>query len=175
MTYGLYDASILVAKDALASLSAILKKAESSAQASTIPTAKIHESMFPFTFQVYLATSLAAKLAARSTGTEPKEYEYDAHTYEAMHARIAEATALLEGVDAAVVNSRAEEMVGMGMGPGKPDVDVKLWGYVNGYAVPNILFHVVTAYDILRKEGVEIGKLDYLKPFVVKHMPAHMQ
>jgi hypothetical protein len=51
------------------------------------------------------------------------------------------------------------------MGPGK-SADVSAAGYVNGWLVPNLFFHITTAYNILRKEGVDLGKMDYLKPYI---------
>lgn len=47
---------------------------------------------------------------------------------------------------------------------------VKRCAYVTGYAIPNLFFHLVTAYNILRKEGIPLGKIDYLTPFIRKHV-----
>lgn len=167
--YTLYDASVGVAKDALVALSAIITKAEASSVAASIPAARIHADMLPFSFQVHVVTQTIHKMIARTTGAEPKDYENSGlETFEGMKTRIAEVQSQLEAVDRAAVNGREKETVSFGMGPGRPDAKVESWQYVHGYATPNIYFHLVTAYDIVRKEGVDIGKMDYLDPFLVK-------
>lgn len=173
-TYTLYDASIGTGKDILNSLSAIVAKAESSSAASSIPKASTHPDMLPFTFQVFVTTATVAKMIARVTGTEPVEMENNLETFDAMKARIAEVQKMLEGVSRDTVNGRENEIVPVGLGKGKPDGKLKSWQYVHGYAVPNIYFHLTTAYNIARKEGVEIGKMDYLVPFMGKFLEGQM-
>lgn len=169
-TYTLYDASISVAKDALNSLSAIVAKAESSPAAASIPKASIHPDMLNFSFQIHISTQTIAKMAARVTGTEPVELENNLETFDAIKARIADVQKKVEGISRDAVNSRENETVPVGLGKGKPDGKLKSWEYVHGYAIPNIYFHVTTAYNIVRKEGVEIGKMDYLVPFMGKFL-----
>ena len=55
------------------------------------------------------------------------------------------------------------------MGPGKT-LELSATGYVNGWLVPNLFFHMTTAYNILRKEGVELGKLDYLRSYIGEYV-----
>jgi hypothetical protein len=167
MSYSLYDASIGVAKDALASLANILEKIEASPVAGTIAQARLHPDMLPFTFQVHCVTAITQKLVARSTGAEPKDLKTP-ETLEDMKARVAEIQAEVDAVSKDVVNGREKEIVPLGMGRGKPDAKVETWQYIHGYYLPNVFFHLVTAYDIARKEGVELGKQDYQKPFLFK-------
>lgn len=169
-TYTLYDASIGTAKDALTSLSAIIAKTESSSVAATIPKASIHSNMLPFSFQIHTITALVSKMVSRVTGTDVVELENNLETFDAMKARISEIQKQLEGVSKETVNSRENETVPVGLGPNKPEGKLKSWQYVQGYAVPNIYFHLMTAYNIARKEGVEIGKMDYLVPFMGKFL-----
>lgn len=171
--YTLYDASIGVAKDALTALSGVIAKAEGSSAAASIPEARTCADMLPFSFQVHFVTQTVSKMVARLTGAEPKEYENNLETYDAMKARITDVQAQVEAVDRDVVNGREKEIVSMGMGKDKPDAQLEGWKYAHGYAVPNIYFHLTTAYNIARKEGVELGKLDYIVPFVGKFLPGN--
>jgi uncharacterized protein len=57
--------------------------------------------------------------------------------------------------------------VTIGLGPGK-EATMLTWQYVHGYIIPNVFFHTVTAYDIARKEGVDLGKMDFIAPFMGK-------
>lgn len=173
-SYTLYDASISVAKDALNSLSAIIAKAESSSAAAAIPKASIHPDMLNFSFQIHIITSTITKMTARLTGTDPVELENNLETYDAMKARIAEVQKKVEGVSREAVNGRENETVPLGLGKDRPEGKLKSWEYVHGYAIPNIYFHVTTAYNIVRKEGVDIGKMDYLVPFLGKFLAGQM-
>lgn len=170
MSYQLYDASISVATDVVQSLKDLLKLGEASPQGASLPTATIHEDMKPLTFQVFSVTDIAQKVVARTSGTEPLALEKDLVTYEDMYKRIALVQDLLAKADKDLINSRAGEIVTLGLGVGKT-AEMSAGAYVNGYALPNMFFHVVTAYNILRKEGVTLGKMDYLSSFIGKHLP----
>ncbi|KAF4975586.1 hypothetical protein FZEAL_7639 [Fusarium zealandicum] len=170
MTYSLYDASIVLAQDALNSLSAILKHAEAHANAASFPDAKLAEDMLPFRFQIHIVTDVAHKIAARTMGTEPLKLELEGlDSYEAFHARIAQVLEVLGKADRETVNKRADEIVTIGLGPGK-SADVKVREFINGYGLPNLFFHLTTAYAILRKEGVQLGKQDYQTSFLGKYV-----
>lgn len=83
-----------------------------------------------------------------------------------MEARLATVQKQLDAVDKDTVNGRGGEIVGVGLGPGNPEAKVQAWQYVHGYGMPNIYFHLMTAYSIVRKEGGQLGKFDYLMPFM---------
>lgn len=170
MSYALYDSSILLAKDALNSLSAILKKAEAHPGAAAFPQAKLHEDMLPLSFQVHCVTDTAQKIVARTTGAEPLALARDSlDTFEAFHARIAQVLDVVDKADKEVVNRREGETVTLGLGPGK-SAQIQSRDYVNGYGLPNLFFHLTTAYAILRKEGVPLGKQDYQSAFLGKYI-----
>ncbi|RSL72443.1 hypothetical protein CEP53_001078 [Fusarium sp. AF-6] len=170
--YALYDSAILLAKDALNSLSAILKKAETHPNASTFPNAKLAEDMLPLSFQVHCVTDVSQKIVARTTGVEPLSLNRDNFdTFEAFHTRIAQVLEIVEKADREVVNKREGEIVTLGLGPGK-SAQLASRDYVNGYALPNLFFHLTTTYAILRKEGVPLGKQDYQTPFLGKYIQA---
>ncbi|KAM5345918.1 hypothetical protein ACJ41O_011779 [Fusarium nematophilum] len=167
MGYSLYDASIVLAVDALNSLSSILKKASSHPNASSFPSAKLADDMLPLSFQVFIVTDVAQKIVARTTGVEPLSLDRNLDSFEAMQARIEQVLEVVGKVDRDAVNAREDEIVPVGLGPGKT-VEMKSWNYINGYALPNMFFHLTTAYAILRKEGVELGKQDYQTAFLGK-------
>ncbi|KAF4331630.1 helix-turn-helix domain protein [Fusarium beomiforme] len=166
MSYTLYDAAILHTKEALNSLSAILKKAESHANASQFPTAKLAPDMLDLNFQVHFTTDTAQKIVARTTGTEPLALAKDECTnFEQYQKRIAQVLEVVEKADKELVNKRAAEIVTIGLGPGK-NADMKVRDYVQGYGIPNVFFHLTTAYAILRNQGVDLGKADYIGAFM---------
>ncbi|KAM0428854.1 hypothetical protein ACHAPT_006654 [Fusarium lateritium] len=170
MSYTLYDSAIVLAKDALNSLSSILKKAEAHPNAATFPQARLAEDMLPLSFQVHSVTDTAQKIASRTTGVEPLSLSRDElTTFEAFHARIAQVLEVVEKADKEVVNQREGEVVTLGLGPGK-SAQLQSRDYVNGYGLPNVFFHLTTAYAILRKEGVPLGKQDYQTAFLGKYV-----
>lgn len=168
MPFTLYDASIGLVKDALTTLQSVVTKAEAT---PSVITARITDDMKPFSFQIHTATDTAQRMVARLTGEEPKSYEDNLADFAAMKARISDVLALLAAADKTTVNAKADEDIqfSAGAGSGK-QATVKGWMYVQGMAVPSIFFHVVTAYDIARKEGVALGKRDYLTPFASKYL-----
>lgn len=170
MSFSLYDASIGSAKDACESLLAVISKAESSSAAATIPTARIHPDMLPFHYQVYIFANTVHKMIARVTGAEATEIEAVGESYDSMRSSVQSLQKELEAASRDTVNGRQAETVAVGQGKGKPDGKMESWGYVMGYANPNIYFHLTTAYNIIRKEGVDIGKQDYLAPFMGKKL-----
>lgn len=170
MSYTLYDASIAVTQNILQSLTDVLKIGEASSQAANLPEARIHPDMLPLTFQVHFLSDLAQKLAARTQGQEPQQLENNLKTFDDMYKRIAMAQELVNKADKETINSRVGETVNVGMGKGKT-VPMSSGEYVNAYAMPNLFFHATTAYNILRKEGVDVGKMNYLTPFLGKLLP----
>ncbi|KAK7409247.1 hypothetical protein QQX98_008557 [Neonectria punicea] len=169
MSYTLYDASVVLARDALNSLSHILTKAAAHPNSEALISARLREDMLPFSFQVFFVTDIAQKLAARGTGADPLDLDRNLDSFDAMQARIKLVLDVLAKVDREALNARAEAECTVGMGPGK-EVKMLVKQYVNGYALPNLFFHTTTAYGILRKEGVPLGKQDYLGSFIGQYM-----
>jgi len=157
----LYEISVPVFIRSLKSLSAILTKAETYATEKSIPLSQFTESrlapdMKPFTFQIQTASNSAKNALVRVAGTEAVPMEDDETTFPQLQERIAATIKILEGVDEKVFE-------------GKEGVEIELFGrkftgqsYLITFAIPNFFFHVTTAYAILRKEGVPIGKNDYM-------------
>lgn len=171
MSFTLHHASVGLVSDALNTLLSVVDKSEHN---PSIASASIIGDMKPFSFQVHTATDIAQKMVARLTGTEPGSYEDNLADFSAMKTRINEVLAILAAANKATVDAKADEDVAFPMGGSGKEAKVKGWMYVTGFAVPNIFFHVVTAYDIARKEGVPLGKLDYLTPFALKYLEGQM-
>lgn len=168
MSYTLHDAAFTLSKDALSALENIVKKAQASPAAASILAARIHADMLPFTFQVHMVTNTLQKMVCRLTGEVPPELENNLSTYDEILARIADVRKALDAAPGkAAIDARGDESVTIGLGPGK-EATVLTWQYVHGYIIPNVFFHTVTAYDIARKEGVDLGKMDFLAPFLGK-------
>ncbi|KAH7117497.1 hypothetical protein EDB81DRAFT_668166 [Dactylonectria macrodidyma] len=169
MSYTLYDSSIILARDALKSLKAILKKAAEHSNADILTSARLYENMFPFSFQVFMVADIAQKVVARTSGMEPLSQERDLETFEAMQARIEQALEIVNKADKELISKRAEETVQVEIG-GDKTAEMQSRNYVNGYALPVAFFHLLMAYAILRKEGVLLGKMDYLKSFLGQYL-----
>lgn len=186
MTYSIFDASIVPVQHSLESLKTILKKAEASADSSSFAEARIHPDMLPLAFQIHMMTNVcfpmptgsprdpnsantsqqtSQQAVARLSGTEAKSFENNLKSFAEFYARIDEVAAIVKSADRSTIESRSDSTISIGFGPGK-SVDLSATGYVNGWLVPNLFFHLTTAYNILRKEGVELGKLDFLGAFV---------
>jgi hypothetical protein len=166
MTISMYAASIPVFTQMLNSLKDILSKTEAHAAEKKIdPTvllqARLFPDMLPLTRQVQIATDFAKGVSARLAGADVPAYEDNEQTFADLQARIAKTLALIEGLKPAQIDgSERREIV---LRPGTPK-EQKFAGqsYLLNYGLPQFFFHVTTAYAILRHNGVEIGKRDFM-------------
>jgi hypothetical protein len=165
----MYTTSVPALKQLLGGLDAILKKAEAHAEAKKIQPAvllqaRLFPDMFPLVKQVQIACDFAKGMAARLAGVDVPAHEDNEQTFAELYARIEKVLSFIESVDpSAFEGSEAREIV---LRPGTPR-ELKLPGqaYLVHYALPQFYFHVTTAYAILRHNGVEIGKMDYIGKF----------
>ncbi|KAJ5959589.1 uncharacterized protein N7479_006739 [Penicillium vulpinum] len=170
MSSPFYNYTIATFTRGLKTLSTILKKAEEYAKENNIPlddllNARLVEDMKPLSFQIVTATNTISKALARAASVElPPQPQLD-ETYEDLYKRIDRTLAELGKVDAAKIASREGERFKAPIGP--VEFDFTLEDYSVRFAIPNFYFHLVTAYEILRVKGVQIGKMDYLSEFVV--------
>jgi hypothetical protein len=150
----------------LKSLDALLRKAEAHCEARKIDPAallnfRLYPDMFPFTRQVQLVTDFAKGCGARLAAIPVPSYADEEKTFAELHERIAKTLAFLSSIDTkklvgaatrnvTVRSSRTEELTLSG--------EV----YFNRFVLPNFYFHLATAYSILRHNGVELGKGDFL-------------
>jgi hypothetical protein len=166
MTLSLYDASVPVFKQMLGGLDAVLGKAQALAVARKFePVAliqsRLYPDMFPLSKQVQIACDFARGVSARLAGADVPAYEDKETTFDELRALIARTLAFVDSLDAAHFDSSASREIVLR--PGTPK-EKRLTGtaYLLSYGLPQFFFHVTTAYALLRHNGVEIGKRDYM-------------
>ncbi|KAK1834046.1 hypothetical protein QBC39DRAFT_344986 [Podospora conica] len=169
----LFDISITEAIRANASLKAVLEAAKAHAPspdvANTYPALRLTEDMLGLDFQIKMVTNtskrLIERLAPQKASGLPDWDADELKTLDDLIARVDRSKALLEDVKPEDVEGVDEKIIECGMGP-KETAMLEAKGYVLGYAVPNLFFHLTTAYAILRKEGVPLGKRTFLNDFM---------
>lgn len=149
----------------LGALANILTKAEAHCTAKNIkPEAilnfRLFPDMLPFTKQVQLACDFAARCAARLAGAVPASFPDTETSFAELQARIAAARAYMASFPASVYDGA--ETRGITFKAGPADMTLSGAAFVANYATPQFHFHCTTAYNILRHNGVEIGKRDYM-------------
>ena len=166
MSISLYAASIPVFKQMLSSLSEILAKAESHASSKNIePNALLQARLFPDMFalirQVQIAADFARGVSARLAGVEVPKFDDNEQSFADLQALLSKTLAFLDGFAPAQIDGNEEREIITR--PGTPK-EKKFSGqaYLLSYGLPQFFFHVTTAYAILRHNGVEIGKRDYM-------------
>jgi len=165
MQISMYQASAPRFVNTLKNLSAILDKAQAHADAKKIEprvltAARLYPDMFPMSRQVQSACDTAKGAVARLAGVEVPVHEDTEQTFEELKARIARTITFIETIQPAQVDGSEDKEVVLKFRSG----EMKFRGmqYLLGHALPNFYFHVTTAYDILRHNGVEVGKRDYI-------------
>jgi hypothetical protein len=168
VTISMYAASVPVFRQILSSLAAILEKAESHADLKKIDhdallQARLFPDMFPLLRQVQLATDFAKGAAARLAGVEVPRYEDNERDFAGLQARLEKTLAFLDSVAREAVDDGAERAIVIGTG----DKQRQFQGltYLLHFALPQFHFHATTAYAILRHNGVDIGKRDFVGSF----------
>jgi hypothetical protein len=165
MPLSMYQTSIPVFVRALGNLSAILEKAAAHAEEKKIDpsvfiNARLAPDMFPLSRQVQSATDSAKGCGARLAGAEVPRYEDTESTFAELQARIDKTVAFLQGLGPDLIAGSGDRSIVLKL-RGK-EVSFSGQNYLFNFALPNFFFHAVTAYDILRHNGVEIGKQDFL-------------
>ena len=165
MAYSLFDASIPVYLHMLKNLAAILDKAEAHAKAGgvdlqTYLDARLVPDMHSLVGQVQLASDAAKGGAARLAGVTPPSFPDTETTWAEVKARIAKTIAFIEGIKREQVEGREDAQIDIPT----PSRTLSFPGrdFVALFSLPNFLFHVTTAYALLRSKGVPLGKLDFL-------------
>lgn len=163
----MFDASILPLKRALNNLSHILKKGEAHADAKNIEHAvllngRLFSDMYPLTRQVQIATDMSKGAAARLANVEIPKYEDNEATFAELQARIAKTIVFIDSLKPAQLDGAENREVTITVR--KIDLHFTGQAYLFDWVLPNVYFHVATAYNILRHNGVELGKSDFLGP-----------
>jgi hypothetical protein len=166
MSYSMSQASIPAFVTSLNALSAVLSKGEAFATAkkvdpSVLLATRLAPDMFPLSRQVQIACDLAKNGMARLAGVEGPKFEDNEKTIEELKARIAKTVEFLGSLDSGKIDASGEREIVFPVGPTKK-ATMKGMDYLAQYVTPNIYFHVVAAYAILRHCGAEVGKMDYL-------------
>ncbi|WP_341704777.1 DUF1993 domain-containing protein [Ferrovibrio sp.] len=165
MSLSMYDASVPVFTRALEILARLLEKGEAHAAAAgqapaDMLEARLAPDMYPLTRQIQAACDAAKFGSARPAGVAPPSDPDTEASFAELQARIRKTLDFIGAIDRAAYDEAATRPVTVKTGQS----EMKFTGrdYLLGFAVPNFFFHVVTAYDILRHKGVQIGKRDYL-------------
>jgi hypothetical protein len=165
MTLSMYQASLPRFINALNNLSAILDKAQAHVDAkkldeATLTSFRLFPDMLPMARQILIATDTAKGLAARLAGVDIPVYDDTEKTLGELKARIAKTVAYLQTFRPEQIDGTENKEIVIKRG----DKETRYTGmqFLLGHAVPNVYFHITTAYNILRHNGVEIGKRDYL-------------
>ena len=166
MTSAIYTASIPVFKQMLGGLSQVLAKADAHASAKKIDPnallqARLFPDMFPLLRQVQVATDFAKSVSARLADVEVPKLEDNEQTFADLQARIATVLSFLDGLEPAKFDGAATREVVTQAGTPK---EKRFSGesYIFNYGLPHFFFHTNAAYAILRHNGVEVGKKDYI-------------
>ena len=165
MKISMYDACVPPAIHMMNNLAAILEKAAAYAEAKKIdPTvlvnARLYPDMFPLLRQVQIVSDAAKAGAARLAGLEPPSYEDNEKTLPELIARAKKTVAFLETLKSAQFEGSEDRTINWKTRTtarsmlGEP--------YLVHQMLPNLYFHVTTAYNILRHNGLELGKPDFL-------------
>ena len=165
MTISMYAASVPVFKQILGSLSEILSKAEMHATAKKIDPnamlqARLFPDMFPLTRQIMIAADFAKGACARLAGAEVPKYDDNEQTFDELKARIAKTISFIDTLEPNRIDGSEDRDIITSAGPNAKSF--KGQAYLLSYALPQFFFHATTAYAILRHNGVEIGKKDFM-------------
>ena len=165
MTITIHQASVPVFVQGLTGLKGVLAKAAAHVEAKKLDPdsllkARLFPDMFPLLRQAQIATDFAKGCAARLAGEEVPTWDDVETSFEELIARVDRAIAYVEGLDPASFADAEGRDITL-VRRGETSV-VKGLAYLQTQAQPNFFFHLTTAYAILRKNGVEVGKKDYL-------------
>ncbi|MBT9508336.1 DUF1993 family protein [Rhodoferax sp.] len=166
MTSPMYTNSVPVFKQMLTALKTILGQADAHLGGKAIDPdallqARLYLDMFPLVKQVQIAADFARGISARLSGADVPAFEGKEQSFADLDVLLAKTLAFLDGLDSASFDgSESKEIV---LRPGTPK-EKKLSGqvYLSNYGLPQFFFHITTAYAILRHNGLEIGKRDYM-------------
>ena len=161
----LYEATVSAFTQQLNALSTILDKAASHAEAKKIDplvltASRLAPDMLPFTRQILIACDFAKNTSGRLAGGEIPKFADDEKTFDELKASIAKTLAYIASLDKAAINAAAGRDIEFTIGPNKMKMEAAAYAF--RFALPNFYFHSATAYDILRHNGVELGKRDFM-------------
>ena len=165
MTISMYAASVPRFVAMLSAMSSILDKAQAFADSRKIgPNVLAGTRLFPDMLtmgrQVQIACDHAKGATARLAGVDNPKFEDSEQTIAELKERIAKTIAFMQSISASQIDGSEERDIALTIGG--HDLKFKGLEYLLGFALPNFYFHLVTAYNLLRHNGVDIGKGDYM-------------
>jgi uncharacterized protein len=167
MSVSMYDVSIPIFTLSLNNLAAILDKAASHAETKKVdpkalPAARLIIDMLPLSAQIQIACDTAKGAAARLAGIEAPKHEDTEATLDELKARIAKTLDFIKSVKPEQLKESETREIILKF----PQNTLKFNGinYLTNFVLPNFFFHMTMAYALLRKNGVELGKRDFLGP-----------
>jgi hypothetical protein len=165
MKISMHAMSVDVFTHTLGNLSAFLDKGVAHAkqrkfEPAVLLTSRLAPDMLPLTRQVQLACDLAKNSVARLTGEEPPRFPDTETSFEELHARIARTVDYLKSIPASALEGA--ETRDIKVPAGERTFEFKGLEFLEHWAIPNVFFHVTMSYAILRHNGVELGKRDFL-------------
>ncbi len=165
MSISMYQASVPVLARTLNNLVNILEKGAAHAEAkkiepSVLLNSRLFPDMFALTRQVQIATDMAKGCVARLAGDEPVKFDDNEASFADLIARVRKAIGIVEGYKAPQFEgSETRDIV---LKSPRGEMNFKGLPYLQGFVLPNVYFHVTTTYNILRHNGVELGKMDFI-------------
>jgi hypothetical protein len=161
----MYQASVPAFQRTLKALDAVIDKAAAYAEErkidpAVLASARLAPDMYPLSRQVQMATDHAKGCSARLAGVPVPSFEDTEKTFPELKARIAKTLDFIASVSAAQIDGSEARAVSLKAGP--RELSFAGQDYLVFFALPNFYFHTTTAYDILRHNGVPVGKLDFL-------------
>jgi len=165
MKISVHALSVDVFATTLGNLSALLEKGAASAAArkfdpAVLVSSRLAPDMFPLSRQVQIACDLAKNSVARLAGQEPPRFEDNEKTIDELRSRIARTIDYMRGIPASAFEGSEDRDIKVPAGD--RTFDFKGLSFLQRWAIPNVFFHVTTAYNILRHNGVDLGKRDFL-------------
>ena len=165
MALSFYDVSIPAYLHTLKNLAALLEKAEAHAKSAgvdpaTYLEARLAPDMLPLTRQIQMASDAAKGGAARLAAVTPPAFPDTETTWAEVKDRVARTIAFVESIRPDQVNGGEGRTIELPL-PGRT-LTFTATDFLNQFSKPNFFFHVVTAYGLLRAQGVPLGKMDYL-------------
>ena len=168
MSISMYSAAVPMMKTLLGALSGVLDKGLAHAQAKNFDPAvfandRLAPDMFPLWRQIQIACDMARGGALRLAGRDVPSLPDVEPNFDSMKARIAETLQVIEGIPASEIDGSEDKKIVLKMRAGEMEFTGQR--YLIGFVIPNVTFHSATAYNILRHNGVEVGKRDFLGSF----------
>jgi len=169
MNISMHNASVGVYLKLLGNLNTMLEKAEKwvterKIDPAAILQARLAPDMFTFTRQIQITTDMAKGTASRLAGQEPPRFEDNESSFADLKARVAKTIAYLQSLDAASFNGSESRAITLKLGPPGAQQEHKFEGlnYLLGFGTPNVYFHYSMVYALLRHNGLDVGKRDYI-------------